>query len=105
MILPPMLLVQLDILDPAPRRVHHPLGGGVQLARPRQPRELLELRHEGAEAVRRHEARRAPLGHVAELLEVGLHITAGNIGATQKIVNLRLHLRLILQKLVLLQLL
>ena len=73
MILPPMLLVQLDILDPAPRRVHHPLGGGVQLARLRQPRELLELRHEGAEAVGRHEARRAPLGHVAELLEVGLH--------------------------------
>ena len=105
MILPPMLLVQLDILDPAPRRVHHPLGGGVQLARLRQPRELLELRHEGAEAVGRHEARRAPLGHVAELLEVGLHITAGNIGATLKIVNLRLHLRLILQKLVLLQLL
>ena len=105
MSLPPMLLVQLDILDPAPRRVHHPLGGGVQLARLRQPRELLELRHEGAEAVGRHEARRAPLGHVAELLEVGLHITAGNIGATQKIVNLRLHLRLIPQKLVLLQLL
>ena len=104
MILPPMLLVQLDILDPAPRRVHHPLGGGVQLARLRQPRELLELRHEGAEAVRRHEARRAPLGHVAELLEVGLQ-SRNHIGATLKIVNLRLHLRLILQKLVLLQLL
>ena len=73
--LPPMLLVELYILDPAPRRVHHPLGGGVQLPRLRQPRELLELRHEGAEAVGRHEARRAALGHVAELLEVSLHTT------------------------------
>ena len=73
MSLPPMLLVELYILDPAPRRVHHPLGGGVQLPRLRQPRELLELRHEGAEAVGRHEARRAALGHVAELLEVSLH--------------------------------
>ena len=82
--LPPMLLVELYILDPAPRRVHHPLDGGVQLPRLRQPRELLELRHEGAEAVGRHEARRAALGHVAELLEVSLHTTRENIGATQK---------------------
>ena len=106
MSLPPMLLVELYILDPAPRRVHHPLGGGVQLPRLRQPRELLELRHEGAEAVGRHEARRAALGHVAELLEVSLHTTRGNIGATHtENVNSRLHLRLILQKLVLPQLL
>ena len=108
MSLPPMLLVELYILDPAPRRVHHPLGGGVQLPRLRQPRELLELRHEGAEAVGRHEARRAALGHVAELLEVSLHTTHKRdtleLG-TQKNVNSRLHLRLILQKLVLLQLL
>ena len=107
MSLPPMLLVELYILDPAPRRVHHPLGGGVQLPRLRQPRELLELRHEGAEAVGRHEARRAALGHVAELLEVSLHTRGIHcIGATYtENVNSQLHLRLILQKLVLPQLL
>ena len=104
MSLPPMLLVELYILDPAPRRVHHPLGGGVQLPRLRQPRELLELRHEGAEAVGRHEARRAALGHVAELLEVSLHTRGIHWRYTEN-VNSRLHLRLILQKLVLLQLL